>query len=148
MPSSPPVLAMPLFRFHLEASCFLAFLSAELTAIGAEQCTVSASIAWDGDESSRSVMLDPLVGQRFRALIVAALQTYGKDASWQQAGLDGTEYRGSLHSPAFSVPEFRFWSPARDTPPHRLAAAAFGALRLPNAGEPFDELLEEVLRRL
>ena len=136
------------FSFCLEASCFVAFLSAEVTAIGAEQCTVSASIAQDTLESSRTVTLNPPAAQQFCALIVAALQTYGKDPSWQQAGLDGTGYRGSIHSPALSLPEFRFWSPARDTPPHRLACAAFGVLRLPNAGEPFDSLLEEVLRRL
>jgi len=113
------------FRFSLRLECFVAFLSAELEiTVGGENSTVSFSLFQDGHESSYRGALDSVSSRRFHDRVVSALKTYGADPSWEQAGLDGTQYSGSFQSAELAMAEYTFWSPETGTPAHSLACAA------------------------
>jgi hypothetical protein len=132
------------FSLRLEARSSVGFLSAKFRVTGAEEAVVRASIAREGLVVSRDRRLDAASTQRFHSLIASALGSYGKDPSWQATGLDGVEYRGSFRSFAFSLPEFRFWSPAQSTPAHWLASAVAEAVHSSDTDERFDKLLRQL----
>jgi hypothetical protein len=133
------------FRFSLSLGCFVAFLSAELEIIATgENCNVSFSFFQFDDESSYRGALDSASSRRFHDRVVAALRTYGADPSWEQAGFDGTNYRGSFQSAELSVAEFKFWSPETGTPAHSLACAAIEVIP---PGHP-DHFLEHGIRQV
>ena len=132
------------YHFSLQATCFVAFMSAELAITCGEKSAVSLSISWDGSDFGYQGTLDAALALRFHDRIVSALRTYGKDASWDGGGLDGTDYRGSFRSPTLSVAEFRFWSPEPGTPPHSLACAALEAVPLDHCDGSFEYGLEKL----
>lgn len=133
------------FRFSLRLECFVAFLSAELEiTVGGENSNVSFSISQDGHESSYRGALDSVSSLRFHDRVVSALKTYGADPSWEQAGLDGTQYSGSFQSAELAMGEFTFWSPETGTPAHSLACAAMEVIP---PGHP-DHSLEHGIRQV
>jgi len=130
------------YRFSLRASCFVRFLSGELTIKGGKEAAVSLSISESDYVYKGSI--DAASARRLHDSIVSALHTYGKDPAWSHAGLDGTDYRGSFDSATLSVADFRFWSPEPGTPTHALACAAFEVVPIDHADGSFEYGLEEL----